>query len=131
MSNVLQAHIEAENAKHADSYFSVVSDPAHWAGYGITTVEQYEHYMAAETYIDMFKELNGIKPRWMDFSQMTLAEIELDIARLNEQWAGEAEWQAEDDAFRESTAEENHRYNEMNSEPEADKYEVMAEQAGF
>lgn len=126
--NELQAHIEAENAKHADSFFSVVSDPAHWAGYGITTVAQYEHYMAAETYIDMFKEANGIKPRWIDFSQMTLAEIELDIARLNEQWAGEAEWEAHIDAVQD---EKEQFVERMDCDPTPNQYEALALRAGY
>ena len=127
MSNVLQAHIEAENAKHADSYFSVVSDPAHWAGYGITTVAQYEHYMAVEDYIDCFKSVNGIKPRWMDFDSMTVAELRVEADALSEQWQGQAEWIAHCDAM----DAEKEAFQAKFADPEPNKYELMAETAGY
>ena len=49
----LQTHIEAKNAEgkkwmneNPGSYYGMtVSDPAHWAEQGITTVEQYEYQM--------------------------------------------------------------------------------------
>jgi len=49
----LQAHIEAKNAEgkkwmdeNPGSYYGMtVTDPAHWAEQGITTVEQYEYQM--------------------------------------------------------------------------------------
>jgi len=128
----LVAHIEAENAKFADSFFSVTADAAHWAGYGITTVAQYEHYIAVEDYIDCYKSVNGIKPRWMDFDSMTVAELRVEADALSEEWQGQAEWEAEHYAWLDSVAEENHRYNDMfRSEPEADKYELMAQVAGY
>jgi len=128
----LQAHIEAENAKHADSFFSVCADPAHWAGYDITTIDQYEHYMAVEDYIDCFKSVNGIKPRWMDFDSMTVAQLRVESDALYEQYQGQAEWEAEHEAWLDSVSEENHRYNDMmRSDPEPTKYELIAEAAGF
>lgn len=128
----LQAHIERENDLRKDSFFSVASDPAHWAGYGITTIAQYEHYMAVEDYIDCFKSVNGIKPRWMDFDSMTVAELTAEADALCEQYQGQAEWEAEHDAWLDSVSEENHRYNDMfRSDPEATKYELIAEAAGF
>jgi hypothetical protein len=71
--NELQAHIEAQNSD--SSMFTIVSDPAHWAEYGITTVAQYEHHMVAETYIDVYKSVHGIKPRWVDFEALSTEEI--------------------------------------------------------
>ncbi len=49
----LQSHIEARNDKNREEMASTpglyigitVSDPAHWAEQGITTVEQYEYQM--------------------------------------------------------------------------------------
>jgi uncharacterized protein YukE len=127
----LQAHIEQENAEHADSYFSVTADLDHWAEYDITTIAQYEHYMAVEDYIDCFKSVNGIKPRWMDFDSMTVAQLRVEADALSEQWQGQAEYEAEHDAWLDSVEDENHKYNELNSDPEATKYELIAEKAGF
>ena len=74
---LLQVHILAENAHSVSLGYqvSVVSDPAHWARYDIFNVEQYEHYMATEYYMDIYREFNGIKPRWIDFSKLSTAEI--------------------------------------------------------
>ena len=128
----LQAHIEAENAKYADSYFSVVSDPAHWADYGITTVAQYEHYMAVADYVDTYKEVNGIKPRWVAFDELSIEDLGEMTDSLYAQAHAEREWEAEDDAWIEKNAAANHRYNDMfRTDPEADKYELIAEAAGY
>lgn len=127
----LQAHIEAENALHADSYFSVCADPAHWAGYDITTIEQYEHYMAVEDYIDCYKSVHGIKPRWMDFDSMTVADLSVEADALNEEWQGQAEWQAEWDAHLELMQDEEERLAPLFADPEPSKYELMAEVAGY
>jgi len=128
----LQAHIEQENAIHEDSYFKVVADPAHWATYDIENIEQYEHYMAVEDYIDCFKSVHGIKPRWMAFGDMTAAQLRVEADALSEEWQGQAEWEAEHHAWLDSVAEENHRYNDMfHVELEANKYELMAQRAGY
>lgn len=127
----LQAHIEAENALHADSYFSVCADPAHWAGYDITTIAQYDHYMAVEDYIDCYKSVNGIKPRWMDFSEMTVAQIRIEADALAEEWQGQAEWQAEWDAHMEVIDAEIERLEAVFADPVPSKYELMAEVAGY
>ena len=125
--NELQAHIEAENAKHKDSFFSVVSDPAHWAGYGIYTVAEYEHHMAVESYIDFFKEVNGIKPRWMDFSGVSTKEIYNMMDRLTAQWDGEKEWMTWCDEM----SAEKEAFESKFADPEPNKYELLAEQAGY
>lgn len=81
-------YIEAENAKSqawmaedsANRFAGVIStDPSHWEAYGITTVGQYRHYMTVESYIEMFKAVHGIKPRWMDFSKITVEEMESEM----------------------------------------------------
>lgn len=128
----LQAHIEAENTAHEGLYFSVTTDLAHWASYDITTIDQYEHYMAVEDYIDCYKSVNGIKPRWMDFDSMTVAQLRVEADALSEEWQGQAEWEAEHEAWMDSVADENHRYNDMfHDELEPNKYELMAQRAGY
>lgn len=61
----LQAHIEAKNAEgkkwmdeNPGSYYGMtVTDPAHWAEQGITTVEQYEYQME---YYGLFDYIAGL-----------------------------------------------------------------------
>ena len=92
-------YIESENAKSQawmnedpTNRFAgmITTDPDHWAGYGITTVGQYRHYMTVESYIEMFKAVHGIKPRWMDFSKMTVEEMDSEM----ESWSVMMEEQA-------------------------------------
>ena len=82
--NELTAHIKAENAKTAawiaedpDNRWAgmIVEDPAHWADYGITDVAGYERHMMIETYIDLYKSVNGVKPRWVNFDEMSDEEL--------------------------------------------------------
>ena len=61
----LQAHIEAKNAEgkkwmdeNPGSFYGMtVTDPAHWADQGITTVEQYEYQME---YYGLFDYIAGL-----------------------------------------------------------------------
>jgi hypothetical protein len=63
------------NARDPDDGFKLVEDAAHWAGYGIHTAEELDHYLNVEGYINLYKDRHGIKPRWMDFSKMTADEV--------------------------------------------------------
>lgn len=47
---------------------------------------------------DLFKDVNGIRPRWMDFSSMTIEELEDMISRLQEEMAEVEIREAEMDA---------------------------------
>lgn len=38
----------------------------------------------AATYYDFYKEVHGIRPRWMNFDAMTVEELEADLKRLQE-----------------------------------------------
>ena len=77
-------HIKAENAKtrawideDPDNRWAgmIVEDPEHWKRMGVTTVEQYEHYMMSMTIYDLYKEVHGIRPRWYDFDSMSYEEM--------------------------------------------------------
>lgn len=86
----LQAFIDESNVNFANQakennyqvISTTVSDPAHWAEYGVTTIDQYKHYMAAETFFSMYKAVYDVKPRWINANLMTLAEIEQEIHTL-------------------------------------------------
>ena len=123
----LQAHIEAENAKYADSYFSVVSDPAHWADYGITTVAQYEHYMAVADYVDTYKEVNGIKPRWVAFDELSIEDLGEMTDSLYAQVHAEREWEEWCDEIDAEKA----KLDTIFADAEPTKYELIAEAAGY
>lgn len=79
----LQQHIEAENAEWVAQceangstfYTTMVSDPAHWEGYNITTIAQYERHCLVSSIWDGYKDINGIRPRWIDFDSMSMDEL--------------------------------------------------------
>ena len=79
----LQQHIEAANAawvkeceeRGATFYTTTVSDPAHWEGYGITTIAQYERHSLVMSIWDGYKDVNGVRPRWMNFDEMSMDEL--------------------------------------------------------
>ena len=87
----LVAHIEAQNAK-ALAWVAedptnravgiTVTDPAHWAEYGIFSVDQYEHYMASMSHYDVFKRVHGFRPRHIDYDAMTTEEIMAEVDRM-------------------------------------------------
>jgi hypothetical protein len=81
----LQQHIEAENAKWVAQlvengsttfYTTTVTDPAHWATYGITTIAQYERHCLVSSIWDAYKEAHGIRPRWVDFDSLSMEELQ-------------------------------------------------------
>lgn len=80
----LQAYIQAENEKavQAGAMFTTTDEIEHWAEYGIFNIEQYRHFSAVGCYIDVYKSIHGIKPRWMDFSQMTTEQIYEDLDHM-------------------------------------------------
>ena len=134
--NELQAHIEAKNAKTlewvnedpANRWAAVpVSDPEHWAEYGIYTVEQYEHHMAAMSLYDYYKDVHGIRPRWMNFDEMSIEDIEAEFRALDR----EAEAQAEVEEYWDMIDAEAEKVEELFADPVPTKYELLAEQAGY
>lgn len=85
----LQNFIQAENAESQARMdrtpkliIGMVTDNLdHWAGYDITTIEGYKHYMAACDNFEIKREIYGYKPRW-NYDSMTLEEIEADTQRI-------------------------------------------------
>lgn len=54
----------------------IITDLAHWAEYNVHTVEDFQRY-ELETYIwDCYKDVHGIRPRWINFSEMSTAEMQ-------------------------------------------------------
>jgi hypothetical protein len=115
----LQAFINAENEKFieqaksrgATGWAVHVSDTAHWAEYDIFTIEQYQHFDAQSTHYDLFKEINGIRPRWYDYSKMTTEAIWAEVESLNQQYAEEQKSEAEIEAAIHAEYEANKKAN--------------------
>lgn len=73
----LQAHLNSIAAKDKASgnLFTIVTDLDHWIGYDVHSVAQFEHYEAESAYIEHYKDINNIKPRWIDFSKLSTEKI--------------------------------------------------------
>ena len=133
----LKAHIEAKNVETAQWVnaeegrwaMSVTDNLDHWADYGIFNIAQYNHYMAAANHYDLYKEINGIRPRWMNYDEMSTEEIEADIDMLY----AEAKDMQEDEEYYSCIdyEEEEAEAASMLTEDGPTKYEQMAEDAGY
>ena len=76
-----------------------VADLDFQAGIDIFSIEQYEHSCAVGTFIDVYKDINGIKPRWMmgELDSKSAEEIDRMIGRMvGDERAQELEWAEED-----------------------------------
>jgi RNase H-fold protein (predicted Holliday junction resolvase) len=90
-------HLDAMAKKQEVENVSIglVTDLEYWNVRGIQTVEQFEHYLAQSTHYDLNKEVNGIRPRWFKYDEMTTEEIEREIDSLCNQMDQEEQWQKE------------------------------------
>ena len=92
--NQLQQYIQAQNesfvkeckARGAVAYFTTVEDPAHWAEFGVYTVEDYTKFQLAAAIADLSKSAYGYKNR-VDWKTTSLEELE----RLEDSYARAAE----------------------------------------
>jgi hypothetical protein len=100
----LTKHIEALNAKTQAWLDEVpgrgagmlVTDVAFWAERGVFTVEDFERRMLIANIWDAYKEINGIRPRFMDFDNMSISDLEETYERL---WGATAQEEAAIDAI--------------------------------
>ena len=53
---------------------------------GIDTIEKYHHDMASTNHYELFRDVNGYKPRFIDYSAMSTDEILEDIQNLHNQY---------------------------------------------
>jgi len=70
------------NAATSGGPFALVEDAAHWAEYGITTGDDLDRYLAWCDYVDTFKDVHGIKPRWTSWRDAPASEWEARTADL-------------------------------------------------
>jgi hypothetical protein len=102
----LQAHIEAANAKFvaeceasgATWYCTTVSDPAHWAEYGVFTIEQYERDSLISYISDAHKDAYGFRPRGYNYEGWTLEQLQEEADRMSEAVARAIQEEQERDA---------------------------------
>ena len=119
----LEQHIAQINNGNDGSVFALQS-AASWREQGINTPPELDHYLASEAYINMFKEENGIKPRWIDFSLLTTDQINAMIDDLHDS----AVYMHELDK---SDRDEWIRNEQIESELQPTRYDLMAYNHGY
>lgn len=79
----------------------LVTDQSHWESMGISTGIQLAKYLLMETYSDHYKEIHGIRPRWIweSWKDFTPQEVQ---AKLDELHLYEED-EAEDDHYKDAT----------------------------
>ena len=60
-----------------------VVDLAHWAQYGITTVEQFTHYNLVCEVFEATRSAFGYKPNWGGLNQLSNTELQRELEELN------------------------------------------------
>lgn len=60
----------------------LVTDPQHWADYGVHTGEDLARHLAIQNHWDAYKEAYGIRPRGFNYDDMSIEEIEADIEAM-------------------------------------------------
>jgi len=73
----------------------LVEDMAFWAEQGITTVEQFLRDGLISDLWDLYKEVNGIRPRHMDMASMTNEQLQKEIDWLRDCLKADAANEAE------------------------------------
>ena len=102
VAGYIRAKTEARNAQAQAEGWTFWSNPCPSLADEFANVYEYEHSFACSDFSDFYKELNGIRPRWVRTSQMTLAQVEALLdglsAEADAKAESEKEWRAEEDA---------------------------------
>ena len=88
---------EEANKINSETGISLVTDQTFWEERGISTGEELAKHMLTSTYWDYYKELHGFRPRWMDFSKMSIEDVQAELDALD---AEAAEMAAEDEHWK-------------------------------
>ncbi|MCP4831738.1 MAG: hypothetical protein GY886_05940 [Gammaproteobacteria bacterium] len=88
----LKAHIEAANAeflakceaKGSTAVMTTVSDPAHWAEFGVFSIAEYERQSLISYISDAHKDAYGFRPRGYNYAEWSIADLEAEADRLSE-----------------------------------------------
>jgi len=76
-------------------YFRLMEGAADWAEYDVHTADDLDHHLAMEAHWGGYKDIHGIRPRWIDYDAMTTAEID---AMTSKMYADQEREEAEDAA---------------------------------
>ncbi len=102
VAGYIRAKTEARNAQAQAEGWTFWSNPCPSLADDFANVYEYEHSFACSDFSDFYKELNGIRPRWVRTSQMTLTQVEALLdglsAEADTKAESEKEWRAEEDA---------------------------------
>ena len=64
--------------------------------------EARQHHELAESHYDLYKEVNGVRPRWIDYNAMSVADLIKEIEQLSAESAAQCardEWDAAEDQW--------------------------------
>lgn len=103
----------------------VEEDVTYWHELDIYTPEQYEHAMAVSEHYETYKEIHGIKPRWIAYDDLTIEEIDADISRLYKQSALQQAWHTEMEAHCAILKAEHAAYAVLWADPLPTRFESM------
>jgi hypothetical protein len=136
-SILLKTHLEnikAETlawvAESPDTRYAMypTTDLAHWAEAGINTIAEYIREDIISDHYETYKEVNGIRCRWMDYKSMSNEEIQQETELLYREAQCESKYAilyAQIDA-------ENEQYQALMLTPAPPtKYDNMALRAGY
>ena len=76
---------------------TLIEDPAWWTEQGIFTVEQFEHSSLVGNYVDFYKSLHGIKPRWINFDHCSIQDLQDMMDDLQREQDDRIAWELEGD----------------------------------
>lgn len=68
--------------RKSEGPFKLVTDPEHWEQVGVRTGEELAKYLAVEAYRDIYKDAYGIRPRHMNFDDMSVEQVQLAVDNL-------------------------------------------------
>tara|TARA_E500000331_G_scaffold44294_1_gene36987 strand:- start:4371 stop:4835 length:465 start_codon:yes stop_codon:yes gene_type:complete len=89
----IQAEAERINARGKAEGWQFWTVPCITLADDFANVYEYMHSFACSDFSDGYKEVYGIRPRWVKTSEMSLEEVEALVKDLNEE--SEAMWKAE------------------------------------
>jgi hypothetical protein len=80
--NTAEEYAKQINSTEPDSVFKLVEDPEHWASVGVYTGHDLAHALAVQYHSDTYKDIHGIRPRWMEYGNMSVEDIEKETEML-------------------------------------------------
>ena len=76
------AQEEAEKLNRDIPGYNLTTRQEDWENMGISTGEDLARYLLASSYMSAYKDMYGIKPRWMNFDEMTPKQIQDELDDL-------------------------------------------------